>query len=87
LAVAVGEMRPPEVIYELVAKLRKPGALTTAEYELVKQHAALGAEMAGEALDDHKHPGSRSITSASTAPAIRTRYRAIKSPTALACSH
>ena len=34
--------------------LRKPAALTTAEYELVKAHAALGAQMARDALSDEQ---------------------------------
>ena len=34
--------------------LLKPGALTTAEYEVVKAHAALGAQMAREALSDEQ---------------------------------
>lgn len=44
----VGKVCVPENI------LRKPTALTPAEFELVKPHAALGAEMAGEALDDEQ---------------------------------
>jgi diguanylate cyclase (GGDEF)-like protein len=34
--------------------LRKPGSLTPAEYELVKAHAAVGAQMAREALSDEQ---------------------------------
>jgi diguanylate cyclase (GGDEF)-like protein len=34
--------------------LRKPAALTAAEYELVKAHAAVGAEMAREALTEEQ---------------------------------
>jgi diguanylate cyclase (GGDEF)-like protein len=38
---------PDEVLF-------KPGALTSAEFELVKPHAALGAQMAREALNDEQ---------------------------------
>jgi diguanylate cyclase (GGDEF)-like protein len=34
--------------------LRKPGSLTPAEYELVKAHVAVGAQMAREALSDEQ---------------------------------
>ena len=44
----VGKICVPQEI------LRKPGALTAAEYELVKTHAAVGAEMARDALSDEQ---------------------------------
>jgi diguanylate cyclase (GGDEF)-like protein len=44
----VGKVCIPERI------LRKPGALTPAEYELVKPHASLGAEIASDALDEEQ---------------------------------
>jgi diguanylate cyclase (GGDEF)-like protein len=40
----VGKIGVPDLI------LRKPGALTAEEYEVVKQHAALGAQIASEIL-------------------------------------
>ena len=61
--------------------LRKPAALTPEEYELVKAHAAVGADMAREALS-----GSGSTTSASTAPAIRAGSPEPRSPRAPICS-
>jgi HD-GYP domain-containing protein (c-di-GMP phosphodiesterase class II) len=42
----VGKICIPEDV------LRKPGPLTAKEYELVKPHALLGAQMAAEALED-----------------------------------
>lgn len=44
----IGKICVPENV------LRKPTALTPAEYELVKPHAALGAEMARDALDEEQ---------------------------------
>ena len=44
----IGKICVPEDV------LRKPAALTTAEYELVKAHAALGAQMARDALSDEQ---------------------------------
>ena len=44
----IGKICVPEEV------LRKPAALTPAEYELVKPHAALGAQMARDALDDEQ---------------------------------
>jgi diguanylate cyclase (GGDEF)-like protein len=44
----VGKVCIPESI------LRKPSPLSAAEYELVKPHAALGAEIAGDALDEEQ---------------------------------
>jgi diguanylate cyclase (GGDEF)-like protein len=44
----VGKICVPEDV------LRKPAALTPAEYELVKAHAELGAQMAGNALGDEQ---------------------------------
>ena len=44
----IGKVGVPEDV------LRKPAALTAAEYELVKPHAALGAQMARDALNDEQ---------------------------------
>jgi diguanylate cyclase (GGDEF)-like protein len=44
----IGKICVPEDV------LRKPAALTPAEYELVKPHAALGAQMARDALGDEQ---------------------------------
>jgi diguanylate cyclase (GGDEF)-like protein len=44
----IGKICVPEDI------LRKPAALTPAEYELVKGHVRLGAQMAGDALNDEQ---------------------------------
>jgi diguanylate cyclase (GGDEF)-like protein len=44
----IGKICVPEEV------LRKPAALTPAEYELVKPHAALGAQMARDALSDEQ---------------------------------
>jgi diguanylate cyclase (GGDEF)-like protein len=44
----VGKLGIPEEV------LRKPGPLTTDEYELVKGHALLGAQIAANALDDEQ---------------------------------
>ena len=74
----IGKIAIPDSI------LLKPGRLTEEEFEVVKTHAVLGARvLAGGASDAVARRPSRSpatTTSAGTARAIRTGWRATRSP-------
>ena len=53
------------------AVLLKPGRLTDDEYEQIKRHAALGAQMVEDLLLPSRSAGSAPTTSAPTGAATR----------------
>ena len=59
----VGKIGVPDAV------LFKPGRLTREEFELVKLHAPLGAQIAAEVLTDERSAGSATTTSGGTAAA------------------
>ena len=62
----VGKIGVPDAV------LLKPGRLTPGEYDQVKLHAALGAQIASEVLDAEQVRGCATTTSAWTAAATPT---------------
>ena len=76
----VGKIGIPDAI------LLKPGRLTRDEYEQVKAHAALGAQIVNDILLPEQVAGSATTTSAGTAPATRTPSPATRSRSARASS-